>query len=136
MSVGNHFATHGSLTSFGTLFLATVPVAMERPRCAQLRISGLWADEKAQTPPRNQEAHKLSTQKTLSGRPGHRPTGPPGRVPGQTDVCSLGSEVKIAHKHLTRGLPVGRLPGHRSALGKWDRTQMGSDGFNRILTGF
>ena len=23
-----------------------------------------------------------------------------------------------------------------SALGKWGRTQMGSDGFNRILTGF
>ena len=27
-------------------------------------------------------------------------------------------------------------PSDKSALGKWGRTQMGSDGFNRILAGF
>ena len=39
-------------------------------------------------------------------------TGPPSRVSGQKDLCSLGS--RKAHKSLTHALPVRRPPGHRS----------------------
>ena len=68
------------------------------------------------------------------GRPkptlGRRPTGShswglvygEGGAPGTVPLHNLGVTSHVLHQ--------------KSALGKWGRTQMGSDGFNRILTGF
>ena len=49
----------------------------------------------------------------------------------------LGLERKRdVHNISARNSGGGGSPRLTSALGKWGRTQMGSDGFNRVLTGF
>ena len=55
------------------------------------------------------KAHKTLAHKTLSSRLGHRSS----RPGTQTKKVYVPWVPKIAHKHLTPGLPVGRLPGHR-----------------------